>query len=69
MITEFIKNQYLSIKELFYIWNGADMHFKNKYNVTNLSFHKIDFDLLAEWIFTATDHGKSACDGKIVRYF
>ena len=69
LITEFIKNQYPSINKLFYASDGAAMHFKNKYNMTNLYFHKIDFGLQAEWIFTATGHGKSACDGKIVRYF
>ena len=69
MITEFIKNQYPLINKLFYVSDGAAMHFKNKYYMTNLSFHKIDFGLQPEWIFTATGHGKNACDGKIVRYF
>jgi hypothetical protein len=29
----------------------------------NLSYHKTDFGLDAEWVFTATSHSKSACDG------
>ena len=65
-ITDFIKNKFPSVKKIVYVSDGASMHFKNKYNMMNLSFHKTDFLLEAEWLCTATSHGKSASDGKIV---
>lgn len=68
-ITQLVKNQFPSVTKLFYVSDGAAMHFKNKYNLTNLSFHKLDFDLEAEWVFSATGHGKTACDGKIIYLF
>ena len=32
-------------------------------NVINLCHHQEDFSLEAEWVFFATSHGKSPCDG------
>ncbi|CAF4054315.1 unnamed protein product, partial [Rotaria sp. Silwood1] len=61
-IIGFIKARYPLVKRIVYVSDGATMHFKNKFNMVNLSFHKNDFDLEAEWLFTATSHGKSACD-------
>ena len=29
----------------------------------NLCHHKDDFKVAAEWYFSATSHGKGACDG------
>ena len=64
-VTQFIKDQFPSLKKIFYVSNGAAMHFQNKYNLANLSFHKKDFNIEAEWLFTDSGDGKSTCDGKI----
>ena len=36
---------------------------KNRKNFINLCHHEDDFGIPAEWHFSATSHGKSACDG------
>ena len=36
---------------------------KNKYNFKNLCMHQKNFELVASWVFFATSHGKSPCDG------
>lgn len=43
-----------------YVSDGAASHFKNRFMLSEL--RKTDFHE-ARWIFTATGHGKSACDG------
>ena len=36
---------------------------KNYKNFVNLCYHQEDFGVAAEWVFFATSHGKSPCDG------
>ena len=36
---------------------------KIKKTFINLCFHEADFGVPAEWHFSATSHGKGACDG------
>jgi len=36
---------------------------KTEKNFLNLCHHKDDFEVAAEWHFSATLHGKGACDG------
>lgn len=43
--------------------DGAKQHFKNRYQMWNLMYHKNDFDVYADWRFFATAHGKSSCVG------
>uniref|UniRef100_A0ABD2WEA9 Uncharacterized protein n=1 Tax=Trichogramma kaykai TaxID=54128 RepID=A0ABD2WEA9_9HYME len=50
-------------KRIIYFTDGAAQHFKNKNNFTNLKHHEKDFGVPAEWHFSATGHGKGACDG------
>ena len=51
------------ITNLFYFSDGCSGQYKNYKNFMNLCSHKRDFDIKAEWIFFATSHGKSSCDG------
>ena len=51
------------VKKLFYFSDGCGGQYKNYKNFMNLCLHKQDFGLDAEWIFFATSHGKSPCDG------
>ena len=68
-ITNFIRNTYPLVQKIIYISDGVPMHFKNKYNLSNLTFHENDFRFKAEWIYTATSDSKSACYCKIVSTF
>ncbi len=49
--------------KIIYFSDGAGSQYKNKKNFINLCHHKDDFGVSAEWHFSATSHGKGACDG------
>ena len=50
-------------KKIIYFSNGAASQYKNRKNFLNLCYHREDFGVSAEWHFSATSHGKGACDG------
>lgn len=62
LIIEYMKTHFKP-KKIYYFSDGAPQHFKNKYNFTNLLYHKDDFGIFAEWHFHATAHEKGPCDG------
>ncbi len=47
----------------FFLSDGASSHFKNNFNIFNLTYHEDDFKLDASWTFCSTAHGKGPCDG------
>ena len=49
-----------SPKKIIYMSDGAASQYKNRKNFGN---HESDFGVRAEWHFSATSHGKGACDG------
>ena len=49
-----------SICKVFYF---SAAQYKNRKNFINLCHHEEDFGVPAEWHFSATSHGKGACDG------
>ena len=51
------------VTKVFYFSDGSGAQYKNFKNFANLTFHKQDFGIEAEWHFFATSHGKNACDG------
>lgn len=53
----------LDVNKIIYFSDGANQHFKNKYQMINLIHHQEDFNVSAEWHVHATAHGKSASDG------
>ena len=53
----------LYLKNTIYSSDGAASQYKNRKNFLNLCNHKDDFGVEAEWHFSATSHGKGACDG------
>ena len=53
----------LQPKKMIYFSDGAASQYKNRKNFVNLCYHKDDFGISAEWHFSATSHGKGACDG------
>lgn len=58
-----IKKKVKKLKKIYYNTDGAKQHFKNKYQISNLISHEKDFNIEAEWHYTATAHGKSMYDG------
>ena len=50
-------------KKIIYFSDCAAPQYKNRNNFLNLCHHKDDFGVKAEWHFSATSHGKRACDG------
>ena len=49
--------------KIIYFSDGAASQYKNRKNFINLCNHQADFGIQAEWHFSATSHGKGACDG------
>ena len=62
-IVEYIKEYLVDINKIYYFSDGCSAHYKNYKNFINLCHHKEDFEITAEWVFFATSHGKSPCDG------
>lgn len=58
-----LKAEHTNLEKIFYFSDGCAAQYKNRFNFANLSFHKADFGVDAEWNFFATSHGKGACDG------
>ena len=60
----FLKTRFpYKITKMVYFSDGAASQYKNRKNFINLCHHEVDFGVPAEWHFSATSHGKSACDG------
>ena len=58
-----LKVKHSAITKVHYFSDGCTGQYLNRYNFINLCFHNEDCELLAEWNFFATSHGKTACDG------
>ena len=41
-----------------YLSDNAAQHFKNKFNISNFTFHQLDFKVAAEWHYQESYHGK-----------
>ena len=55
----------LPIVDKIYFFNDCAERYKNCKNFINLCHNQQDFNMDAEWIFLATSHGKSPCDGVV----
>ena len=49
--------------KIIHFSDRAGSQYKNRKNFLNLCLHEDDFGVFAEWHFSATAHGKGACDG------
>ena len=58
-----VKKELQQLKKFEYFSDGCSGQYKNFKNWSNLTFNEADFGIKAKWIFFATSHGKSACDG------
>ncbi len=63
MLTCYLKENIPTIKRIKYFTDGCAAQYKNYKNFLNLTFHKEDFGIDADWTFFASSHGKSPCDG------
>lgn len=63
LIVDHLRKLLPNINKLIYFSDGCGGQYKNYKNFMNLCLHKQDFGVDAEWIFFATSHGKSPCDG------
>nr|CCQ71355.1 hypothetical protein CcPL6.027 [Cotesia congregata] len=63
LITDYVKSLPERCNKIYYFSDGAPQQFKNFKNFVNLHYHEDDFDIPAEWHFSATAHGKGPCDG------
>ena len=62
-LIEYLKQQFTPVKKIYYFSDGAASQYKNRKNFINACHHSSDFNISAEWHFSATSHGKGACDG------
>ena len=53
----------VDLKAVQYFSDGCSKQYKNKKNFLNITYHKQDFGVPAEWGFSATSHGKGPWDG------
>ena len=61
---QYLKKQFSSLPhKIYYTSDGAASQYKNQKNLINFCYHEEDFGVPAEWHFSATSHGKVACDG------
>ena len=63
-LMDYLKEKLGSVlHKIFYFSNGAVLQYKNRKNFFNLCHHELDLGVPDEWYFSATSHGKGACDG------
>ncbi len=62
-VTKGTSNKGHNLKKIIYFSDGAWSQHKNRKNFVNLCHYKDDFGIFTEWHFSATFHGKGACDG------
>ncbi len=63
-LMDFLKEKLGSVlRKVYYFCDGAAAQYKNRNFFINLCHHELDFGVPAEWHFSATSHGKGACDG------
>ena len=63
IISDCLHHETIAVSKIYFS-DGAACQYKNqKKNFVSLWLHKDDFGISAEWHFSATSHGKGACDG------
>ena len=64
LVVQYIKTSITTdIKKITYVSDGCPNQYKNVYHFQTVCHHEEDFGVPCEWIFFATSHGKSPCDG------
>ena len=63
MMVSNVKQLAPNVGVINYPTDGGPSHFKNRYNMLILTFHKTDFGVRAVWSFSAISHGKGPVEG------
>ena len=63
ILVDYLKENLPIVDKILYFSDGCTEQYKNRKNFINLCHHQQDFNIGAEWIFFATSHGKSPCNG------
>ena len=63
ILVDYLKEYLPIVDKIFYFSDGCAEQYKNYKNFISFCHHQQDFNMDAEWIFFATSHGKSPCDG------
>ena len=63
ILVDYLKENLPIVDKIFYFSDGCAEQCKNHKNFINLCHNQQDFNMDAEWIFFATSHGKSPCNG------
>ena len=63
ILVDYLEENLPIVDKIFYFSDGWSEQYKNHKNFINLCHHLQYFNKDAEWIFFATSHGKSSCDG------
>ena len=63
ILVDYLKENIPIVDKIFYFPDSCAEQYKNCKNVINLCHHLQGFSMDAEWIFFATSHDKSPCDG------
>ena len=66
-IVIYLKTCHPKITKINYFSGGCATQYINHKNFINLCYHKIDFNINAEWTFFTTNKGKLICIGRIGR--
>ena len=63
ILVDYRKENLPIVDKIFCFSDGCAEQYKNHKNFINLCHRQRDFSMDAKWIFFATSHGKSPCDG------
>ena len=63
ILVDCLKENLPIVDKIFCFSDGCAEQYKNCKNYINLCHHQQDFSMDVEWIFFATSHGKSPCNG------
>ena len=62
-LVDLVKHKFKNVGKISYLSDGCAGQYKNKTNFKNLCLHQDDFDIVADWHFFPTSHGKGPVDG------
>ena len=63
LLVKFLKQRLANFTNIYYVSDGCSGQYKNFKKFLSLCSHKDVFSFEAEWIFFATSHRKSVCNG------
>ena len=63
ILVDYLKENLPNVDKILHFSDGYTDQYNNHKNFFNLCHHQQDFNRNAEWIFFATSHAKSPCDG------